>query len=221
MKLSSQLEYKNNMLTPDKFLSDFKQNSSTWESFQGNQYKTLRESWVAAQFLRTYNRALNLSYTIPAPVIGDNSQSVPDIEGCVDHSKNRDINFEIGEVLLDGEKRSEKYKSMREDTKIEDIISNPEAIKTVRSNLLNLLNEKIATDYGKNTFLLIYFNPSCDAGEELFFDKEKIVEGFLNETEFKATLGKNKVFQEIWLLTGRMNGEYSQIICILPNFKIL
>ena len=209
------------MLTPDQFLSNFKQNFSVWQNFQGNQYKVIRESWVTANFLRTYNRALNSSYTIPTPFIGDNSHSVPDINGCIDHSNNSSINFEVGEVLLDGKKRVEKYESMDGDFKIEDIVSNPKAIKIVRNNLLNLFNKKISIDYGKNTFLLIYFNPSCDAGEELFFDKERIIKDFINENEFKVVLNQNKVLREVWLLTGRMINGYSQIICILPNFKIL
>ena len=90
-----------------------------------------------------------------------------------------------------------------------------------RNNLLNLFNKKISIYYGKNTFLLIYFNPSCDAGEELFFDKERIIKDFINENEFKVVLNQNKVLREVWLLTGRMINGYSQKICILPNFKIL
>ncbi len=109
---------------------------------------------------------------------------------------------------------------MDEDSRIEDINPNPEAIKTVRNNFFNLLEKKISADYGKNAFLLIYFNPSLDAGEELFFDEEAIIQGFLNESEFKAVLSKKKIFQEIWLLTGRMNNGYSQIIRIFPKFYI-
>lgn len=220
MKLSSQIEQKRNVLTPDKFLNDFKQNFSTWQSFQGSQYKNIRESWVAASFLRTYNRVLNSNYTIPTPVIEDNSHSVPDIKGCIDQASDNIINLEIGEVLLDGESRAKKYENIDEKPEIGDIVSSPEAIRTVRSNFLNLLNEKISADYGKNTFLLIYFNPSCDAGEELFFDKERIIQGFLNEKEFKVALSKNNIFREIWLLTGRMNEGYHRIICIFPDFKI-
>ncbi len=209
-----------NMLTPDQFLDYFNKNFPTWKSFQGNQFKTIRESWVAANFLRTYNRVFNLSYTIPAFVIENNSHSVPDIKGCINCFNNNIINFEIAEVLFDGESRAKKYENIDEYPKIGNIVSNPEAISIVRSNLLKLLKEKIFADYGKNTFLLFYFNPSFDAGEELFFDKEKIIQGFLNENEFEEILSKNRVFQEIWLLTGRINNGYSQIICILPNFHV-
>lgn len=208
-------------ISPDQFFNDFKDCFSTWKSFQGNKFKNIRESWVVATFLRTYNRFFNLNYALPTPVIRDTSHSIPDIRGCINDLNNKIINFEIGEILFDGESRAKKYENINKEPEFRNIISNPEAINIVKNNLLKLLEEKILADYGKNTFLLLYFNPSCDAGEELFFDHEKIIQGFLNEKEFKEVFAKNKIFEEIWLLTGRINNGYNQIISIFPNFNVV
>ncbi|PIV11537.1 MAG: hypothetical protein COS48_05570 [Candidatus Omnitrophica bacterium CG03_land_8_20_14_0_80_43_22] len=206
-----------NMITPEQFLKEFKEKFTDWSSFQGNKFKNVRESWIAANFLRTYNRLYNLNYSLPLPI---ENNLVPDIKGCVDESNDKALNFEIGEVLLDGAARSEKYKNLINQPAFKEIESNPEAIKVIRTNLLNLLKDKLLRDYGKVTFLLLYFNPSADAGEELFFDKEQIIENFMKEDDFVNILNTDNKFQEIWLLTGRIIKGYSQIISIFPEVKV-
>lgn len=206
------------MVTPEQFLEEFKVKFPNWNSFQGNNFKSIRESWVVANFLRTYNKFHKLNYVLPMP---SQTDSVPDIKNCIDSLNNKNLNFEIGEVLLDGAARAEKYKNLTDEPLYREIESNPEVIKIVRSNFLSLLRDKLLRNYGKDVFLLLYFNPSTDAGEELFFDKEKFIEGFIKEGDFVKTIETNKIFQEIWLLTGRMKEGYSQIICVYPKFKII
>jgi len=206
-----------NMITPEQFLKEFEEKFPDWDSFQGNKFKNVRESWIVANFLRTYNMLYNLNYSLPLPA---ENNPVPDIEGCIDESNDKSLNFEIGEVLLDGAARAEKYKNLASYPVFKEIESNPEAIKVVRTNLLNLLKDKLLCDYGKNTFLLLYFNPSVDAGEELFFDKEQIIENFIKEDDFVNILNTYNKFQEIWLLTGRIVEGYSQIISIFPEVKV-
>lgn len=198
-----------NMIIPEQFLKEFEKNFPDWDSLQVNKFKNMRESWITANFLRTYNKVFNLNYYLPYPV---ENNSVPDIKGCIDELNNQTLDFEVGEVLLDGAVRAEKYKNLADQPVLQEIISNPEAIKIVRTNLLNLLKDKLLRDYGKGTFLLLYFNPSADAGEELFFDKEKIIQNFMNDLDFVNALNTANKFQEIWLLTGRIIEGYSQII---------
>ena len=121
---------------------------------------------------------------------------------------------------MDGAARAEKYKNLTNQPAFKEIISNPEAIKVVRTNLLTLLKDKLSRDYGKGIFLLLYFNPSADAGEELFFDKEQIIKNFMKEDDFVNILNTYNKFQEIWLVTGRIVEGYSQIISIFPEVKV-
>jgi len=159
-----------NMIIPEQFLKEFEKNFPDWDSFQGNKFKNMRESWITANFLRTYNKVFNLNYSLPYPV---ENNSVPDIKGCIDELNNQTLDFEVGEVLLDGAVRAEKYKNLADQPVLQEIISNPEAIKIVRTNLLNLLKDKLLRDYGKGTFLLLYFNPSADAKKNYFSIKRR------------------------------------------------
>ena len=66
----------------------------------------------------------------------------------------------------------------------------------------------------------VFFNPSADAGEELFFDKEQIIENFMKEDDFVNILNTYNKFQEIWLLTGCIVEGYSQITSIFHEIKV-
>jgi hypothetical protein len=210
-------------MKPEEIIQNFSNMKLDWETLQCNDNKSLRESWVAAQFLSIYNNYFKTGFQLPQPSFGDNNK-VPDIAAYQDSSTNRLFNLEITEVSMDWKYKKEKYSKAEENLPISEIsgYANPSFIELVRTILCSRIEDKLQKRYGNNVSLLIYFNiPMERGGETFFFDILKIIESYYKSKEIIDLLEENKknnLFREIWLYT---DNSTCPIVSLYPDFKAI